>query len=133
MEPQVASRRPVIGPLITFSKRVVRKLIRWYVSPQVRSTQEQLADQARRNQQVSDQLREQGERLEQALQRIDELQAWALDELGRLHDVLAEVESSRVRLQAGEVSQWGHLQGQLDQLRAVVAAAGELRLKSTPV
>src|SRR5262249_16043547 len=106
---------------ITFSKRVVRKLIRWYVSPQVRSTQQQLADQALRNEQVSDQLREQGERLEQALQRIDELQAWALDELGRLHDVVAEVESTRVRLQAGEVSQWAHLQGQLDQLRAAIA------------
>jgi hypothetical protein len=129
MEPQVVSSRPVIGPLVAFTKRVVRKMIRWYVSPQVRHTQEQLehlhAHTGDRLQELTAQVRAQGERLEEALQKVGELQSWALDEFGRLHDILAEAESSRVRLQAGEVSEWAHLQGQLDQLRTAVHAATE--------
>src|SRR5262249_3119666 len=31
MEPQVASRRPVFGPLVSLVKRGIRKVIRWYV------------------------------------------------------------------------------------------------------
>jgi hypothetical protein len=87
MEPSAASHRRVLGPGVTFAKRLIRRAIRWYVGPQ----------------------------LAELHQKVQELQVQLRHETARLHGHLAQLETQRADTQAGLLVQFLELRAEIDR------------------
>jgi O-antigen chain-terminating methyltransferase len=98
MEPQLTSSRRRLAPLVTFGKRAVRKLIRWYVAPQLAELRQRQADLAGLVESLHDEVA-----------RLNVYREVLEDEVARLHQYRADAEDLRVAQQVSEQERYARL------------------------
>jgi SAM-dependent methyltransferase len=87
MEPSAVSHRRLLGPSVTFVKRLIRKAIRWYVGPQFLH-------------------------LEDRVRELPNLEAQVRQEVAHLHSHLAKLEAERANTQAELLGQFVELRAE---------------------
>jgi SAM-dependent methyltransferase len=96
MEPSAVSHRRLLGPAVTFIKRLIRKATRWYVGPQILHLEARVRELLNVNAQVG-------------------------HEVAHLHGHLAQLEAQRADAQAGVLAQFVELRAGHERFAALCA------------